>query len=402
MEDFYKDIPCVYFCTSDDGTVIEANETLCRLLCCSVDELKGRKAEGIFTLATRIFQQTHFYPLLQLKGHAEEIYITLKCKNGKELPVLINAVRKETDQHIALHYAGIVLNTRKIFEDEIIAAKKEAEKALAENTELKAAKKELQEHAEELDIQIALTTMRNRELQQFNHLATHTFQEPLRKLLFYSSQIIETEKEKTTPVALLKIRKAAVDMDIKLKGLQQYVWLTNKELNGEKIDLGSVTDFAVKELETEHPGISIMLETEAIPVIEADREQMQFVLKEILSNAVYFRKPGNKVHVQVTAGTLLMNQFRELEGKYKYTEFLKLQIRDRGMGFDDQYGEQAFELFRKLHSTGGAGIGLSLCRKMAENHGGSISIESETGKGSTVTLFLPLKQNEDFTGGPVS
>jgi sigma-B regulation protein RsbU (phosphoserine phosphatase) len=390
MQDLYKDIPCIYFSACADGRIIEANETLRHALGYTSDELAGRNLESIFTVATRIFQQTHFYPLLQLKGHVEEIYITLNSKDGEDVPVLMNAVRKEKDGQSQFHFAGIVVNKRKKYEDEIIAAKKAAEKALSENTALKAAKEELQNRAEELDRQFVLANQQNHELRQFSHLATHTLQEPVRKLLFFSSQILRTNEEAGT--AAHKIRQAAEDLDVKLKGLQQYIWLTNEELKWEVMDLALILESARKEVELENPGVSILLESEAIPAIEANRVQMLFLMKELLNNAVRFRKPGSVVNVRIHASTLLLNMFRKLTGKYKYTEFVKLQIQDNGIGFDDTYQAQAFELFRKLHSISGAGIGLALCKKIVDNHSGSISLESQQDTGTTVIVFLPLQQ----------
>ncbi|MGI8637585.1 MAG: PAS domain S-box protein [Segetibacter sp.] len=201
MQDLVNRIPCVYFSASADGYIVCANDSLCRYLMYTRDELVGNKLESIFTLSTRIFQQTHLYPLLQLKGHAEEIYITLKSKDGNHVPMLINAERIEENGQIRFYFAGISVSKRKKFEEEIIAAKKSAEKALNENVELKAAKKELEQHAEELDRQIDLFNRQNQELRQFNHLATHTLQEPVRKLLFFSSQIVEIQQDTKTITA---------------------------------------------------------------------------------------------------------------------------------------------------------------------------------------------------------
>ncbi len=391
MQQSFKHIPCVYFSSLADGCIADVNEALCKYLKYSRDELVGQKLASIFTLSTRIFHQTHFYPLLQLKGHAEEIYITLKSKDGSHVPMLVNAERIEEEGQISFHFAGISVSKRKKFEDEIIAAKKSAEKALNENIELKAAKKELEQHAEELDRQIALFNRQNQELRQFNHLTTHTLQEPVRKLMFFSSQILETQQDIESKASSLKIRKATEDINNKLHGLQQYLWLTNEELKFEQVDLFDVMQAAKKLVELQNPDVSIILEAEAIPVIEANSEQMQFLLKELLLNAVRFRKPGNVVNVKVYASTLLLNKFRQLSGKYKYAEFLKLQIQDDGIGFDDQYQEQAFELFRVLHPNGGLGIGLSLCKKIVENHSGSISLESQKDLRTTVIIYLPLK-----------
>ena len=391
MEQSYKHIPCVYFSSSADGSIAEVNEALCKYLEYPRDELVGKKLEIIFTLSTRIFYQTHFFPLLQLKGHAEEMFITLKSKEGSQVPMLINAERIEENGQITFHFAGISVSKRKKFEEEIIAAKKSAEKALNENVALKAAKEELEQHAEELDRHISLVYKQNQELRQFNHLTTHSLQEPVRKLLYFSSQMMGTQDEIQRTISWQKISKATDDIHHKLQGLQQYVWLTNEDMKVKQVDLIELVDYAKKQVEEQNTGISIDIETEAIPMIEANTEQMQFLLKELLLNAVRFRKPGNIVKVKIFASTLQLNKFRQLSGKYKYADFLKLQIQDEGIGFDDQYQEQAFELFRKLHLNSGHGIGLSLCKKIVENHSGFISLESQINLRTTVIIYLPLK-----------
>lgn len=117
MQHSYKYIPCIYFSSSEDGYLVDVNETLCRYLNYTTDELLGQKLENIFTLSTRIFQQTHLYPLLQLKGHVEEIYITLKSKDGSHVPILMNAERIEENGQISFHFAGISVSKLKKFEE---------------------------------------------------------------------------------------------------------------------------------------------------------------------------------------------------------------------------------------------------------------------------------------------
>lgn len=392
MQKLFNDIPCIYFIASPEGLIHDVNEPLCQSLGYTREELTGSKLESIFTLSTRIFQQTHFSPLLQLKGIAEELYITLKAKNGKDVPVFMNAVVKEKDGQTYLHFAGIGVSKRKKFEDEIIGAKKAAETALKENTALKATREQLQKNAEELDNQLAFVHLQNQELQQFNHMATHSLQEPVRKLLFFSSQLLETDEEEKKRTITQKMRKATEDINAKLNGLQQYLWLSNEETNWKTVNLPGVIQCVKRQVESENPDVSIILETEMIPPIEANSEQLQFLLKEIFLNAVRFRKPGNVVNLKIYASVLLQNKFRQLTEKYKYVEFLKLQIQDDGVGFNDEYQEQVFELFRKLHPTSGRGIGLSLCKKIVENHHGFISLESEQEAGTKVIIFLPLKR----------
>ena len=383
-------IPCVYFSASDDGFIIDVNTALCEALGYTREELIAQKLELIFTLSTRIFQQTHFYPLLAMKGLAEEIYITLKHKDGTEVPILMNAVKK--DEEPAYHFAGIPVTKRKKFEEEIIAAKKAAEKALNEDTELKAAKEELQKHTEQLDKQNILVKQQNIELQQINHLTTHSLQEPVRKLMIFSGMLPEAEDENKIRTIAQKMRKSAEELHDKVRGLQHFIKLTGDQWEFTEVELDVVMNSVKEQLVEENPGITITIRNESLPVIEAVENQMEFLFKELLTNAVKFRKPEGGVEINIGASTLLLNKFRQITGRYKYMEFLRLQFMDNGLGFNDKYQAQAFDLFRKLHSGGGMGIGLSLCKKIVDNHSGTVSIESQEGVGTTIILILPMQR----------
>lgn len=391
MNTLYQEAPFLYFSSTDDGILLEVNDTLSRYLQYSRNELIGQKAEIIFTMPTRIFQQTHFFPLLRMQGHAEEIYITLQTKEKEPVPVLINANRNMINGEGISVYAGIVVHNRKKFEDELVAAKKAAEKALSENTALLEAKRELQKHTELLDEQMNLTKKQNEELRQFNHVVTHELQEPLRKLLVFTNMLLEKENEDASKKTTHKIKAVSEQMRTIISGLQQYVWLIETPVKKTPIDLKALLVEINSELQKDQPSFDISLSKEDLPVIEADKEQLRFLMQEIFTNAIRFRKEGEAVKINVTATEVQVNKFRSVAGKYQYTSFQKIQVKDNGIGFDAAYKEQAFMLFKRLHSVSGRGVGLSLCRKIAENHEGSIQIDSRSGEGTTVTILLPYR-----------
>ena len=124
MEQNLDKAPCLYFASGDDGTILEANEKLCAVLGYAKEELLGKKTELFFTLATRIFYQTHFFPLLKMQQSASEIFISLKAKNGTEQPLLLNAESTTENGSVIIRFAGIVVHNRKKFEDELVAARK--------------------------------------------------------------------------------------------------------------------------------------------------------------------------------------------------------------------------------------------------------------------------------------
>ena len=171
--DFFEDAPCGYFSFFDDGNIHIVNDTLCSLLGYSKPELEGKNIELLFTLPTKIFYQTHFFPLVKMQAHAEEIFITLLTKSGEYLPVLLNAKRVEHTRPLTV-CAFIVVHNRKRFEDELVNARNEAEKALKENSMLQQIRNELQNHSEQLDKQIQTVNKQNNELRQLNHVVTHS------------------------------------------------------------------------------------------------------------------------------------------------------------------------------------------------------------------------------------
>jgi sigma-B regulation protein RsbU (phosphoserine phosphatase) len=394
MDAYLDQAPCLCFAIRDDGTVAGINDAFCTRTGYTSEEVISRKSDFLFTISTRIFQQTHLLPLLKMQGYAEEIYMTLQAKDGQRLPVLINAERKTTGAEAVTIYAGIIVHNRKKFEDELVAAKKAAEAALHENTNLQQAKNELQAYAEQMDRQMDLITKQNEELRQFNRVVTHDLQEPVRKLLIFSDMMQGTTDAKTGMEAIERVRKVSQQMHAVLSGLQQYVWLTEASIHPTLAAIDALLPEVTQQLETEFPGVTLSITKEEIPPIEADQDQMQFLLHQLLSNAVQFRKQGDNVQIQILADTLLLNKFRKVEGKYAYKPFLKLQIRDKGIGFDPVYKEQVFGLFRRLHPESGRGIGLSLCRKIVENHHGTITIDTKKGEGTTVCITLPVQQEE--------
>jgi sigma-B regulation protein RsbU (phosphoserine phosphatase) len=391
METYLDLAPCIYFSCKEDGTIADVNRRLCEKLGYGREELIGQKLDMICTLATRIFQQTHFFPLLKMQGHAEEIFITLQAKNKEPIPLLINAAGRVADGQQMIRYAGIIVSNRKKFEDELIAAKKMAETALRENTALAEAKEQLQHNMEQLDQQVQLVKKQHAELRQFNKVVTHDLQEPLRKISIFANMLVNEEEAGDQRPVIAKLLIVSEQMRSIVSGLQQYVWITETPARHEKLDLNKIINTARQQLTQDFAAVDLVVKAESIPPVAGDQEQLQLLFYHLLSNVIRFRKPGHQAFAEITATLLMRNHFRNLEGKYRYADFVKLQLKDHGLGFDAAYKDQVFELFKKLHPESGPGVGLSLCRKIIENHQGTVSIDSRPGAGITVTLLLPVE-----------
>ncbi len=377
--------PVGFLSFTDDGIIQHANGALISYL--NSHQLTGKKVESIFTLPTRIFFQTHLFPLVKMHGFADEIFVTLLGKSDQGLPVLLNAKRMDWEGKKITTFAFIIVHNRKKFEDELVAAKKTAEASLRENTELQKARTDLQSYTEQLERQMELVKRQNREMQQFNHVVTHNLKEPLRKMQMYSGRLATT----LDMPDMEKLLRATDQMKHVVSGLQQYVWLTEKSNQFINLQLNDVVSKAGDQVKEDGNAHLFDLHVESLGNIEGDAEQLQILFYHLLTNAVKFKKEEKAV---VTIGSTLLkkNTFRSLTGKYQYEDFLRISIRDNGVGFDPLYKENVFELFRKLHYAEGQGLGLALCRKIAENHSGSIEAETQVNLYTEIILWLPLKQ----------
>ncbi|HZI18338.1 MAG TPA: STAS domain-containing protein [Pyrinomonadaceae bacterium] len=129
MDDLLNNAPCGFLSFADDGSVLAVNATLLGWLGRDRGELVGRHVETVLPPGGRIFYQTHFFPLLKLHGQAAEIYLSLRDARGREVPVLANAARRERGDSTVNDCVFVPMRQRRRFEDEILAAKREAEAA---------------------------------------------------------------------------------------------------------------------------------------------------------------------------------------------------------------------------------------------------------------------------------
>lgn len=124
----------------------------------------------------------------------------------------------------------------------------------------------------------------------------------------------------------------------------------------------------------------------ALPAIEADPGQIQRLLRNLLTNALRFRRPDVAPRVEVSA---------EVERYGALPDVCRIEVRDNGLGFEEKYSERIFMPFERLHARSeypGTGMGLAVCRRIAERHGGSIVARSRPGEGSAFIVRLPMRQ----------
>ena len=248
------------------------------------------------------------------------------------------------------------------------------------NTELEATNETLERRAREL-------ARSNAELEQFASIASHDLQEPLRKVRTFTQQAAVIEADSLSDRGrdyLERANAAAERMQKLIEDLLKFSRVATHGRPFTRVDLAQVTREVLEDLEAQVEHSGALVHVGALPTISADALQMRQLLQNLISNAIKFRRAGVTPEVWVDA-TLLDDRVR-------------LTVRDNGIGFDPQYSRRIFRVFERLHGRGeypGTGIGLALCRRIAERHGGNIVADSEPDTGATFTVTLPTRQRDE-------
>jgi signal transduction histidine kinase len=228
----------------------------------------------------------------------------------------------------------------------------------------------------------------NRELEDFASVASHDLQEPLRKITAFGdrlkSQCGDSLDEKGNDY-LERMQKAASRMQTLIHDLLAYSRVTTRAQPFAPVSLEVVTQEVLSDLELRIEKSGAKIELGTLATIRADPLQMRQLLQNLLSNALKFQRPGMPPVIRVEAS--LDNG----GGRCRIT------VRDNGIGFDERYLDRLFKPFQRLHGQSayeGTGIGLAICHKIAERHGGSISAASAPGEGALFEVTLPVGRPE--------
>lgn len=243
---------------------------------------------------------------------------------------------------------------------------------------------EAQRHAEELERYI-------NELEQFAFVASHDMKTPVRAVVSccelvqkqYAGQLDDEANELIGHAV-----SSAVHMESLLNGLLEYANVRRSGRSFEPVDFETVFQTAVSKLRKEIEAAGADVSSESLPTVAADRQQMENLLTHLLDNALKFRG-SEPPQIRVTA--------KERDEHWLFT------VHDNGIGVSHQYSDRIFVIFQRLHSQQaypGVGIGLSICKRIVERHGGRIGVTSRPGNGSTFYFTIPIRtQDGESPGG---
>jgi signal transduction histidine kinase len=186
-----------------------------------------------------------------------------------------------------------------------------------------------------------------------------------------------------------------------IDGLLSYSRIATKGQPFTPVDLHSVLQSVLGDLESRLEQTGGKVEFNGLPTIEADALQMQQLLQNLIGNGLKFHPADAPPRVTIQCRTYCANGELRKSTLGEATELCEITVRDNGVGFDQQYAERLFQPFQRLHGRDqfeGTGMGLAICRKIVERHGGSISGTSSPGQGATFVITLPVVQPSRITG----
>ena len=229
----------------------------------------------------------------------------------------------------------------------------------------------------------------NRELEEFAYVASHDLQEPLRKVSGFGG-LLASECGEALPPEGKQYLQWMVDATARMQNLiEDLLALSRVATRGKPfapVDLAAICRAVVSDLEPHLRSADGRVEVQPLPTLEADPIQMHQLMQNLIGNALKFHKPGETPVVEVWSEPGAERGTRRL---------CRLFVKDNGIGFDEKFLDRIFTVFKRLHGRDvyeGTGIGLSICRKIVQRHGGRITAQSKPGAGATFIVTLPLKQ----------
>lgn len=225
----------------------------------------------------------------------------------------------------------------------------------------------------------------NQELEQFAYIASHDLQEPLRKVIAFGERLKAKYSaiiDKTGNDYIERMNSASLRMQKMINDLLTYSRISTKLNPFIDVDLNSIIKEVISDLEITVEKSNALINIEELPTIEADSSQITQLINNLISNALKYHKKDVQPIISI---------YSEKETNNK----IKIFIKDNGIGFENQYAEQIFQPFLRLHGRSeyeGNGIGLAICKKIIERHKGSIKAEGKPDEGCTFIIELPLKQ----------
>jgi PAS domain S-box-containing protein len=289
--------------------------------------------------------------------------------------------RSDIHYHVDQHDLYLDLRSSKVGDEVLVT--------FTDYTALKKAEFQLQKYIDELK-------RSNQNLEEFAHAASHDLKEPIRKIHFFTERLKDqlsdrlNENEKFT---FTRIENASQRMGALIDDLLLYSHVNLHPPEKENVDLNEKVSKVLEDLELDIQQKKAIIKVDKLPVVKGHRRQLQQLFQNLIGNALKYSKPGIPPEIFISATRVSGKEAgfgSEIEAN---KPFHLIEVTDNGIGFEQTESERIFQMFQRLHGNTeyrGTGVGLSIARKVAENHYGKIVAFGEPGKGASFKVLLPM------------
>jgi two-component system, LuxR family, sensor kinase FixL len=360
-----------------EGKITFVNPAAAKMMGAAIPELVGRPAPQVF-------------PHFMTNGHSESGH-----RNGEHTTEVVATRRDGTT--FGAEFLRTPLREGDRIIGEVLLFKDITERKQAQET---------------LTLKAAELARSNAELEQFAFVASHDLQEPLRKIQAFGDRL----KMKCAAVNLEegrdyldRMQGAAARMQTLIYDLLTFSRVISRTEPFVPVDLKTVAREVIGDLEVRLEKTGGRVEIGELPTIEADALQMRQLLLNLIGNALKFHAPGTAPVVRLQSRLATPGAATEATGLPQppgepdtEIQFHELTVADNGIGFDEKYLDRIFAVFQRLHGRQeyeGTGIGLAVCRRIVDRHGGTITARSKPGEGATFIFTLPARQPVKAKGG---
>lgn len=353
MPDSLDTAACGFIAFADDGTILEVNKTLVDLLRYTKHDLLGWHVEKILPPGARIFYQSYLFPLLKVQSAVEEIYLTLRTKDGHDVPVLLNGKRREREGRPVSECIVVRMIQRHEYEDQLLQARRLAEASSATK-------------------------------QKFLSMMSHDLRTPLTTIYGNAQMLADEQAGPLTAEqreAVQTIAEACRQQLALITDILEFARLDSGriELRARPVSVLDALERAERLMRVQAADAGLTLRRDLAcderTTVLADAARLQQILLNLLTNAVKYTPPGGEITVACsTAG-----------------DRVRIRVRDTGIGIAPEQLPRIFAPFVQIDPSGarGVGLGLAISRDLARAMDGDVTAESTPSAGSVFIVDLP-------------
>lgn len=343
---------------SRNGLVLYCNDFFSKLIGIPAEKIIGSYLYEYFN------SQDNFVPIIEaLKYGITTHEIVFKTETyRKTFPAYISV----TDLEPAVQGIGIIITD--------LTEKKKHEDALIQH------QKDLEEKIHELN-------KTNDNLEEFIHVISHDLKEPLRKIVMYNGRIDGSYLSETDAKSMSVMKAAALRLNSLVDDLVSYSSHTAQEERTD-VNLVDIIREVSEDLEIIMSDKKAVIKIGKLPTLKASRVQMRQLFSNLISNAIKYSRKDNFPVIEISQIDNFKSEITNLSD-----QFIKIQIKDNGIGMEQNHLLKIFTIFQRLHAKNeysGNGIGLAICKKIMENHSGNITVESKLNEGTIFNLYFPI------------